>query len=201
MTKEYWDEFYSTIPIVKMDKWLDKYKFLLKNCSTILDLGCGNGVNENYLKKIGVFPKVCDISSNAIRTMKKIHPSCEARVVDISEKLPYNDNQINLIIADLSLHYFDRETTLKIVGELNRILDYNVIIIGRVNSKREVNKEYCILEIEENYYEENGCFRRYFSREDIVDFFVGFNVLMNRETITNKYGHKKYVIEFLIQKK
>lgn len=200
MLKKYWEDFYSTAPKVKTDKWLDKYKFLLKNCNTILDLGCGNGANEDYLKKIDIFPFACDISHNAIKIMNELHPRCETRVVDISEKLPYDDKQINLIIADLSLHYFDRETTIKIVEELKRILNYNGVIIGRVNAIRGIKKDKKFAEIEENYYDENGCFRRYFSREDIGKFFYGFNVLVNRETITSKYGNKKYIIEFLIQK-
>lgn len=200
MVKEYWDEIYSMNPRCKPDRWLDKYKFLLKDCTTVLDLGCGNGTNEDFLKKIGVFPKVCDISPKAIKIMNELHPECEASVVDISKKLPYQDSQINLIIADLSLHYFDSNTTAKIVEELKRVLNYNGIIIGRVNAIRGVKREKKFPEIEKNYYDEKECFRRYFSREDIGHFFRGFNVIVNRETITSKYGYKKYVIEFLLQK-
>lgn len=199
MIKEYWNEVYSMKPVIKDDEWLDKYKFLLKNCATILDLGCGTGINERYLEKINVFPKVCDLSINAIKIMKELYPRCEAKVADISEKLPYEDGQIDLIIADLTLHYFDYETTLGVVEELRRILNCNGIVIGRVNAVKGVNKGE-FLEVEENYYEENGCFRRYFSREDIERFFKGFKILVNKEDITDKYGHKKYVIEFLLQK-
>jgi len=200
MIKNYWEEYYSTVPKVKTDKWLDKYKFLLKNCDTILDLGCGNGVNENYLKKIDIFPNVCDISYNAIGIMKKMHPRCESKVVDISKKLPYYDKQFDLIIADLSLHYFDNKTTVDITKELNRILKNHGFVVGRVNEIRGVKKEESYVEIEKNYYDEKTCLRRYFSREDIERYFSEFNVLVNRKTILYKYGYKKDVIEFLLQK-
>lgn len=200
MSKMYWEEIYKNMPITREDSWLDKYRFLLKGCCKILDLGCGNGANEKYLEKINIFPMVCDISENAINVIHQLYPRCEAKIVDISKNLPYGNKKMDLIIADLSLHYFDNESTFKIITELKRILNDNGFVIGRVNAKQGIKKNKNYLEIEKDFFEENGCFRRYFSRDDIEKFFQGFRILVNSENVTYKYGDKKYVIEFLLQK-
>ena len=47
--------------------------------------------------------------------------------MDMSTKYPFEDDSINVIIADLSLHYFNLEKTKHIFDEIYRVL-----------------KEYCI---------------------------------------------------------
>ena len=200
MGERYWEEFYLSVPEIKTDMWLEKYKFLIKARTHVLDLGCGNGTNEKYLEKIGIFPEACDISNNAIKMVNKSYPMCKTKVVDMSKNLPYEDEKFEIIIADLSLHYFDSKTTIKISKELKRVLTNRGFVIGRVNSKRDIQEDEPYEEIEENYYNENGCFRRYFSRESIARYFEEFDVLVNRETATSKYGQRKHVIEFLLQK-
>jgi SAM-dependent methyltransferase len=59
--------------------------------------------------------------------------------MDISKTLPFKDESIGLIIADLSLHYFDNETTKNIVNEIRRVLKHNGCLIGRVNSINDFN--------------------------------------------------------------
>ena len=80
--------------------------------------------------------------------------------IDIRETLPFKENSINLVNADLSIHYFNKTDTIKIFNEINRILTPNEMLIGRVNSDK--NKGYIREEtklIEKNYYYD---FEKYF---------------------------------------
>ncbi len=40
-------------------------------------------------------------------------PNSKTMQVDVKEKLPFDDNSIGLINANLSIHYFNMETTIK----------------------------------------------------------------------------------------
>ena len=42
--------------------------------------------------------------------------------LDLTEKLPFKDESISIIIADLSLHYFNDVTTKNITKEIKRVL-------------------------------------------------------------------------------
>ena len=56
---------------------------------------------------------------------------------DMSDGLPFNDNSKNIIIADLSLHYFDSSKTKYIFNEIHRVLKKNGYLIARVNSSND----------------------------------------------------------------
>ena len=51
----------------------------------------------------------------------------------------FEDESIEVIIADLSLHYFNDETTKNIVKEIKRVLKCNGYLIARVNSVNDSN--------------------------------------------------------------
>lgn len=53
--------------------------------------------------------------------------------MDFSKTLPFENESIQVIIADLSLHYFNDKTTKSVVKEIKRVLKKDGYIIGRVN--------------------------------------------------------------------
>lgn len=55
----------------------------------------------------------------------------------MSVELPFKDNSINVIVADLSLHYFNSTTTKYILNEIYRALKDNGYLIARVNSAND----------------------------------------------------------------
>ena len=57
--------------------------------------------------------------------------------IDIKEKLPFEDNSIGLINANLSIHYFDMENTIKIFNEIHRVLKPNGLFIGRIKNEKD----------------------------------------------------------------
>ena len=110
--KEYWDETHKKYSMGKIvyDHWLDEYKDILDNCKTkVLDLGCVEGNDTLYLTERGFKVIACDYSEIALNHVKQELANVETIQLDISESLPFKENTFDLIIADLSLHYFDEK--------------------------------------------------------------------------------------------
>lgn len=140
--KDYWNETHKKFSSGKIvyDNWLDDYKDVLNKCKTkVLDLGCGVGNDSLYLTEKGFDVIACDYSDIAIEKINKEFNNVETKIVDISKHLPFEDNSFDLIIADLSLHYFDENTTKNIMREIKRILVPNGYLIARVNSVEDIN--------------------------------------------------------------
>ena len=139
---DYWNETHKKYYTGKIiyDNWLDDYKQILSKIKTsVLDLGCGTGNDTLYLVERGFKVIACDYSETALDKIRKELNKIETRLVDISEKLPFGDNCFDLIIADLSLHYFDEKTTKNIMKEIKRVLKPKGHLLARVNSIEDVN--------------------------------------------------------------
>ncbi|MBP3581273.1 MAG: class I SAM-dependent methyltransferase, partial [Clostridia bacterium] len=134
---DFWNNAFRTYKVdkIKYAKWLDAYQDIIKSCKTsALDLGCGAGSDSYYLTQKGLDVIACDYSPVALETAIKEAPKAKTMLVDVSKPLPFDDNSFDLVVADLSLHYFDTETTIKIMQEIKRILTKNGHLLARVNS-------------------------------------------------------------------
>jgi len=102
---------------------LDRLTYDLENGSSILDLGCGDGVDAIYFDSKGFDVSALDISPVVIEENFKKNPNIDWRVYDIGKfELPYENNEFDLIYCRLSLHYFDRYTVTQIVHDINNKL-------------------------------------------------------------------------------
>ena len=199
----YWNEAHKKYSKDKLtyDDWLDKYKDILdKTSKTILDLGCGEGSDSLYLTERGFKVLSVDYSPVALELVRKNVKGAKTALIDLTEPLPFEDDSFEVIIADLSLHYFDSETTFKIMKELKRILVKDGYLLARVNSTLDINYGANKGElIDPNYYLVNGYKKRFFDLEDTKKYF-GFlgEVKANNSTLT-KYSLSKEVIEIEVR--
>lgn len=91
---------------------------LSKNCSSVLDVGCGDGTKLSKLgsrqtKRVG-----CEVSHDAVRLARKKFPTIKFQLYD-GTKLPFPDNTF-----DLTCNFFVMEHTQqpqKIVDEMLRV--------------------------------------------------------------------------------
>lgn len=121
--------------------------------------------------------------------------------IDISQTLPFEDKTFDLIIADLSLHYFDEQTTKNIMQEIKRILRPNGNLIARVNSIADINHSAGQGEkLEENFYFVEGYNKRFFSIEDAQKFFSIISETKLREANMLRYAKPKKVIEVHVER-
>lgn len=99
------------------------------------------------------------------------------------EPFKIEDNTYSLIIADLSLHYFDNETTIQIMKEIRRILKKDGILLARVASIHDFNFGAGVGEqLEKNFYFEGDYTKRFFDEEDIKKYFGIIGELEYKET-------------------
>ena len=178
------------------DGWLDDFFHHILECETpILDLGCGNGNNARYLAKKGKEVVACDYSESALETIKENMPEISDRMCfDMRDGLPFDDNFTSIIIADLSLHYFTEEDTVRILNEIHRVLKPNGMLLFRVNSTNDIN--YGALEGEEieYHYRRNAKDgdKRFFDKKDLQKFFSMFSsVYVKEETMSERYEKPK----------
>ena len=202
--KDYWNKSHKTYSMGKItyDNWLDDYKEVLNNCKTeVLDLGCGVGNDTLYLTERGFKVIACDYSEVALDHLKKQLKDVKTMQLDISQPLPFKENTFDLVIADLSLHYFDEKTTIEIMKEIKRILKPNGHLLARVNSVADKNFGAGNgQKIEDNYYFVEGYNKRFFSIEDAKKFFSYIGKTKIKEADMLRYREPKKVIEVDVEK-
>lgn len=81
----------------------------------------------------------CDFSKEALKNIKETIPNTSGKYLNLLEPFKIKDNTYYLIIPDLSLHYFDNETTIQIMKEIRTILKKDGILLARVASIHDFN--------------------------------------------------------------
>lgn len=190
---------------IKYDEWLKTFDKEIESCKTpIIDLGCGKGNDTLYLTQKGKNVIPCDYSEKLILYIQKNFPELErTECFDMTKGLPFEDNFTDIIIADLSLHYFTKDTTYRILEEIKRVLKQKGILIFRVNSINDLNfgaKQG--KEIEKHLYEtEDGENKRFFDMEDIKKFFNTWDILYLKEEKIDRFSMQKVLWECKVQSK
>ena len=203
LSRRYWEKIYSSeiIRYPDYDEWLDKHLLDLRKAESIVDLGCGNGVNALYLHNNNIEVIACDFSKSALKQLTKKAPDIVTLCFDMTKEFPFENASTDVVIADLSIHYFDWNTTKKIVSEVFRILKNNGLFLCRLNSTNEYSSEKNDQIIEDNYYFNGENYKRFFNKNNILSLFSDYQVYYIAEGITNKYGNEKHVWEVAVKRK
>ncbi|MCZ8521507.1 MULTISPECIES: class I SAM-dependent methyltransferase [Paenibacillus] len=194
----YWDDIYASLlpEQVKYDLWLDRFAPQLEASREIpvIDLGCGAGNDSLYLTERGYRVIACDASEEALKRVRERVPEAQTRRLDLTDPLPFADGAAQVVIADLSLHYFPWIVTEGIVREIGRVLRPGGCLLCRVNSVRDT--EYVAgkgRELEPAYYEWEGKRKRFFDRPHLEELLKDWDVLSLEEGNMNRYQKPKVV--------
>ena len=170
----------------------------------VIDLGCGLGALSKFFASKGCEVVAVDFSQNAIDIVQSHVRGVNAFVHDITRSLPFDDVYFDVVVANLSLHYFNEADTHNIISEIKRILKPNGILIGAVLSMEEwefAKKRGKFVEVEPNFYHEMFGDKikhvRFFDRKDIDKFFVGFEFLYLNSKVEQRMGKLKGAWEFV----
>jgi len=198
---KYWDKIHLKYTS-NYDEWLNKYVHLFKKNDSIIELGCGRAYSSKYLLQNG-FKNIiaCDFSNQALKIVNKDTPDLKTMLFNMKDGLPFKDNSINIIIADLSLHYFDLKTTNYIFDEIYRILKKDGYLIARVNSTND--KLYIpnnTIEIEKNFLYDGNIYKRFFDESDFDLLLKNFQIHNLEEKYMNRYNKPKILWELCIKK-
>ena len=211
MNKNYWNEEYWKKNLKQnegkkldflSDLWISQYDDIIENIKKgkALDLGCGLGQYTQYLLDKGFDVISGDISIEALKKLKENIPNANILQMDISESLNFEDNTFELVFANLSIHYFDKETTSNLLKEIKRVIKNDGYFIGTVNSTKcyEFIKDNSI-KISDNYYFSMGRNVRLWDKEQFNYFFKDFNKIMLEEVCIKRWNRRKDMWQFIYQ--
>ncbi len=197
--EEHWDCHYrkKNNIVLNYDGWLDKYLGVFPKGAKIIDLGCGSGSDTDFLLKRGFSVLSTDFSTEALKVITELVPHVKTMKVDMTTKLPFEENEFDVLIADLSLHYFEWNLTKKIVTEIKRILKSNGLFISRFNSDKDYGfgADKGII-LEPGLRIVDGRTKRFFSEKEIDELFDEWNIIRKCENVTERYLKLKAYWEF-----
>lgn len=144
----------------------------------LLDVGCGLGSDTIFFSK--KFRKIIavDFSKEAIKILdsrlKELKIQNVETLCEDCRNLNFEENSIDIVYANVALHYFSDNDTRKIFQNLYRILKIGGLVFVRCKSVNDFlygigNK------LGENYYE-NEQTRHFFSKEYIEDVANMFQI-------------------------
>lgn len=198
---KYWDKIHLQYDST-YDGWLDAYLDLFHEKDKIVELGCGRAYDSRHLLKKGFLDiTVCDFSKEVLEIVKKEVPSLATLDFDMRDGLPFENKSIDILIADLSIHYFDTKTTIFLANEIYRVLKPNGRLIARVNSTNDKLYIPKAKQIEENFFYDGNVYKRFFNKESIQSFFQQFYFYQLEEKDVGKYDKPKVIWEFCVIKK
>lgn len=113
--------------------FIDEFLGLLQHGKKILDLGCGHGVNANYIQSKGFQVIGIDLSKEMIAHARKAYPNIEFRIGDMA-KLPFPADSFDGILASYSLIHLTKDMIRPALAKLHQILKSGGIIYISVQS-------------------------------------------------------------------
>ena len=206
-----WNESRKNNPDLRLadDLWMEDYKDLITASEgPVIDLGCGGGYDTEILLGWGKNVISCDYSDVAIDNLRNSNKNLPADkwsaiCFDMTGPFPFDDSFTDLIIADLSLHYFTEEKTNKIIGEIFRVLKPGGHLLMRVNTLEDSNFGSDSGDEIEPHLKRltDGRLKRFFDKDDIKRFFSKFGIEEIRDGSMCRYGPEKKLLTAKIRKR
>ncbi|MEX1158547.1 MAG: class I SAM-dependent methyltransferase [Thermomicrobiales bacterium] len=149
--------------------WLNHFSDALTPGQTALDIGCGSGDDTLALVEAGLRVTALDLKPANIRCAASRTTDATFLVADLRAGLPFRDNLFNLAVASLSLHYFDRATTARILHDIQRVTTPGATLLARVNVVGDTASLWGTgTEHEPDYFEvQPGLFKRFFTESSL----------------------------------
>lgn len=104
----------------KVNKAIVKSRFTELHDEKVLDLGCGYGSYTDYFRSIGGCATGVDGASSMVELAKDKYPESAFEVVDITEKLPFDDGAFDIVFCNQVL--MDIENVESVLEEVTRVL-------------------------------------------------------------------------------
>ena len=186
---------------VAHDGFLDRYAGVIAQTRLpVIDLGCGTGNNALWLLEHGKQTVACDYSEEALRILQKHLPEARAVCCDLTAPLPFSDAAADVVISDMSLHFFDDVTTRRLINEIARILRPRGCLILRCNHTDDLRPGCDTTRLAPGFYHTDGLDMRYFDKDALLDFFAGWRVRSLVAAKMARYTPARHVWQGLLER-
>jgi len=152
-----------------LDRWITR---IATPDGVVVDVGCGRGIDTELLTSCCARVVALDYTRAALSCARDRAPRAVLMRADLRDGLPLAESSLHAVVASLSLHYFDRQTTRMISAEIARCLRPGGVLLARVNSTRDLHYGASgHPELEPHYYRVSGRPKRFFDRSDVMQLF------------------------------
>jgi len=203
-SQSFWNACYA-IPDREADAvyepWLDPWIRGLKP-GAALDIGCGHGRDSQVLNRLGWRVTAIDFATEALVSSRRRNPGVEHLQRDLREGLRLEGRRFALIVANLSLHYFDRAQSQSILGQIHSSLEPDGHFLFRVNAVGDPRWG-CPEEIQPwQTVMVKGQIKQFFSESMIREWIAdSFDILSLRELEPSRYGMPKRLWETVARRR
>jgi len=167
--------------------WIDKPSMFAETAVSyfpkngkILDLGAGQGQDSRFFAEHGYEVTSTDVEDSALKLSdskltEALRDKITLQKIDLREALPFPDESFDVVYAHLSLHYFDTETTIRLFGQISRVLKQGGILAFFVNSTSDPECGSGKM-LEKDYFRVGAVGKRFFDVESAKQFAQDFRV-------------------------
>lgn len=187
-----------TAPILygpEHDRWLERWHALLEALPSkkLIEIGCGAGHDSAYLSQLGFEVHGIDMDREQVRAAQQRCPQAQFVACDLRDYLRTAAWQADVVVASLSLHYFDWQETIELFNIIHKRLAPNAVFLLRLNS---TNDQHYGAQghplIDHHYYTVDGQPKRFFDLHDIEQLMGNAWQLKNvEERVINRYSSPK----------
>jgi ubiquinone/menaquinone biosynthesis C-methylase UbiE len=165
---------------------------LLGSNGKILDVGCGHGINSNYMRSKGFKVTGIDLSDEMIRLARARYLGIEFDVADM-RKMVFDDAHFDGLFISFSLIHLPKIDVLGTLRLFNKLLKKNGIIYVSVQlgKSKEIYQESPLLP-------DQKLFLNIFSKPEIIHLIeeAGFRIfkMHRRPPRRNEHNYDKFFI-------
>ena len=146
----------------------------LKPHSKILDLGAGTGAMASLLS-VDHDVLAVDGSKAMVRVMRRLNPDMRVDQLDITQELPFEDKQFDVVLTSFVLHGLKAKDRLHVLSEMKRVAD--LVIVYDYYGKRHLFTDIVEFVEQGDYFnfmkQFNGEFKSFFPEHAIFPINSG----------------------------
>lgn len=186
------------------DPWLQRWLPLIAERAAdqpILELGCGGGRDSATLVAAGHAVVGIDLSPETVARACTRVPAGQFHVQDVRAPFPVGAG-LGVILASLSLHYFDWSDTIALVRRIRDHLRPGGVLFCRLNSTADIHHGASgHPRLDDNFYRVDGLSKRFFDRPAVDALFIdGWRIHSLEELMVDRYKQPKALWEVVAER-
>ena len=189
---------------METDPWLDRWlPRIIERCGEqeLLEVGCGFGRDTAVLTQAGL--RVYGFDLRDVGPAQAAAPAATLERRDMRQFFPTEPNRYPVIIASLTLHYFEWPETVRLVSDIHDALEPDGLFFARLNSTEDVLYGASgYPEIGHHFYQVEERTKRFFDERDLARLFEDgpWKILSQEKMTIGRYDRPKIAWEIVLQK-